>query len=210
MSASRTSSVLSDPRVRRAFQILKDREPEIEADQIRLTLVAAPPFDEGERSRHFLEAVRSSGLVPSHDSLGNVIVPYGEPGPDPIIIGAHLDTVFPRDVKLELRRAGRVLHLPGISDNGAGLVALLWVLRAAREAGLKFRRPVWGVANVGEHHEAFQLVIAVLTPAMHGKGQIDLGGEDAIDESNCAITGRFRQIGTPNYCGRRPAEQTDA
>ena len=149
MSASRTSSVLSDPRVRRAFQILQEREPEIEADQIRLTLVAAPPFDEGERSRHFLEATRASGFVPFLDSLGNVIVPYGEPGQNPIIIGAHLDTVFPRDVKLELRRMGRVLHLPGISDNGAGLVALLWVLRAAREAGLEFRRPVWGVANVG-------------------------------------------------------------
>jgi acetylornithine deacetylase/succinyl-diaminopimelate desuccinylase-like protein len=68
----------------------------------------------------------------------------------PLIVGAHLDTVFPRDVKLELRRVGRVLHLPGISDNSAGLVALFWILRAAREAGLRFRRPVWGVANVGE------------------------------------------------------------
>src|SRR5262245_25925177 len=145
MSASRTSSVLSTPRLRRAFQILQEREPEIEADQIRLTLVAAPPFEEGVRSRHYVEAIRAIGLAPFQDSLGNVIVPYGDAGPNPIIIGAHLDTVFPRDVKLELRRAGRVLHLPGISDNGAGLVALLWVLRAAREAELRFRRPVWGV-----------------------------------------------------------------
>ncbi len=150
MSASRALAPLSDPRVRRAFQILQEREPEIEADQIRLTLVPAPPFEENERGRHFMEALRHIGFAPFQDELGNVIVCYGEPGPDPIIIGAHLDTVFPRDVGLELKRVGRVIHLPGISDNGAGLVALLWVLRAARDAGVRFRRPVWGVANVGE------------------------------------------------------------
>jgi tripeptide aminopeptidase len=150
MSGSRAAAVFSNTRVRRAFQFLQEREPDIEADQIRLTLVPAPPFEEGERSRHFLDALRASGLAPFQDALGNVIVSYGESGPDPIIVGAHLDTVFPRDVKLELRRIGRVIHLPGISDNGAGLVALLWILRAAREAGLIFQRPVWGVANVGE------------------------------------------------------------
>jgi len=150
MSASRAAGVLSDPRVRRAFQFLQEREPEIEADQVRLTLVAAPPFEEGERSHCFLETLQAIGMAPFQDALGNVIVAFGEPGPNPVIVGAHLDTVFPRDVKLELKKIGRILHLPGISDNGAGLVALLWILRAAREAGLKFRRPVWGVANVGE------------------------------------------------------------
>jgi acetylornithine deacetylase/succinyl-diaminopimelate desuccinylase-like protein len=150
MSASRRTAILADSRVQHAFRILKEREPDIEADQIRLTLVAAPPFEEGERSRHFAQALRATGFSPSIDTLGNVIVAYGETGPDPVIVGAHLDTVFPRDVKLELRRAGRILNLPGISDNGAGLVALLWILRSAREAGLRFRRPVWGVANVGE------------------------------------------------------------
>jgi tripeptide aminopeptidase len=150
MSASRVAAVLSDSRVCKAFRFLQEREPDIEADQIRLTLVPAPPFEEGERSRHFLDALRAIGLAPFQDALGNVIVSYGETGSNPVVVGAHLDTVFPRDVKLELRRIGRVLHLPGISDNGAGLVALLWILRAAREAGLKFRRPVWGVADVGE------------------------------------------------------------
>jgi tripeptide aminopeptidase len=154
MSDSRIAATLGDVRLQRAFQILKDREPEIEADQIRLTLTPAPPFEETVRAKHFADALRTSGFGPGIDVLGNVTVSYGEKGPDssasPVIVGAHLDTVFPIDVKLELRRRGRVLHLPGISDNGAGLVALLWILRSAREAGLRFRRPLWGVANVGE------------------------------------------------------------
>jgi len=69
------------------------------------------------------------------------------------VVGAHLDTVFPADVLLHLNKKGRVLHLPGISDNGAGLVAVLWVLRAARDAGLRFRRPVIAVGTIGEEGE---------------------------------------------------------
>ena len=147
---SRAAAVIADPRVRAAFRIFAEREAEIESDQIRLTLVPAPPFHEQERGNHFAEALRSLGFAPFFDAIGNVIVPYENSGATPLIVGAHLDTVFPHDVKLELRRTGRVVHLPGIADNGAGLVALLWVFRAARETGLRFRRPVWGVANVGE------------------------------------------------------------
>jgi hypothetical protein len=40
-----------------------------------------------------------------------------------VVIGAHLDTVFPISTPLDLRRRGRSLCLPGISDNGAGIVA---------------------------------------------------------------------------------------
>lgn len=150
MSDSATRAILANPLVQRAFQIFRDREAEIESDQVRLTLVAAPPFEEGNRSQRFFEACKALGFAPTSDELGNVIVSYGDTGSRPVIIGAHLDTVFPREVKLELRRVGRVLHLPGISDNGAGLVALLWLLRVSKEAGIRFRRPVWGVANVGE------------------------------------------------------------
>jgi tripeptide aminopeptidase len=153
MSDSATRALLANPKIQRAFEIFKERESEIEADQIRLTLVAAPPFEERERSQWFSDAWKALGFAPTIDDLGNVVVEYGasgQAGPRALIVGAHLDTVFPRDIKLELRRVGRVLHLPGISDNGAGLVALLWVLRVAKECGIQFQRPVWGVANVGE------------------------------------------------------------
>ncbi|HET9216340.1 MAG TPA: M20/M25/M40 family metallo-hydrolase [Terriglobia bacterium] len=147
---ARAAAAVADPRVRAAFQLLQDREAEIESDQIRLTLVPAPPFHEEERGRHFAQMVRSLGFSPVVDGIGNVVFPYDNTEGNPVIVGAHLDTVFPRDVKLELRRSGRVVRLPGISDNGAGLVALLWLFRVASEAGLCFDRPVWGVANVGE------------------------------------------------------------
>ena len=144
------AAVFAHPRVQHAFRILKDNEAQIEADQIRLSQIPAPPFEEEDRARYVFGVLESMGLRPQRDSIGNVIAPYGDYGAHPVVVGAHLDTVFPRDVNLELRRKGRVLYLPGIADNGAGLVALLWILRAAKEAGMHFRRSVVAVATVGE------------------------------------------------------------
>jgi len=149
----RVDAVFSDDRIRRAFVFLRENESQIEHDQIQITLVPAPPFQESERAAYFSKEWIRAGFNPSFDEIGNVIAPYNDAGKNPLIIGAHLDTVFPSTAVLQLRRHGRALHLPGISDNGAGLVALLWVFRAAKEVGLAFRRPVLGIANVGEEGE---------------------------------------------------------
>ena len=146
-------SVIADSRVQRAFRFIAEHESLIEADQIRLTLIPAPPFGEGPRADAFAEELRKIGLTPSIDEVGNVIAAFEDFGSKPLVIGAHLDTVFPRETPLELRRKDRALFLPGISDNGCGLVALLWTLRAAGEVGLRFQKPIIAVADVGEEGE---------------------------------------------------------
>ena len=145
--------VTTDARMQQAFRFISESETQIEADQIRLTSIPAPPFGETERAGVFSEELRKIELSPVTDAIGNVIASYESFGPNPVVVGAHLDTVFPQSIALELRRKGRILFLPGISDNGSGLVALLWSLRAAKRAGLRFRRPVIAVANVGEEGE---------------------------------------------------------
>src|SRR5215831_2955040 len=87
------------------------------------------------------------------DSIGNVITGYNYVGTDPVVMAAHLDTVFPETTRLQLRRQANKLFVPGISDNGAGIVAVLWALRAAKEAGIRFRRSVIAVGTVGEEGE---------------------------------------------------------
>ena len=146
----RVEAVLADSRVQRAFRFISEHEPQIEADQIRLTSIPAPPFGESERARAFSQELRNIGLDAMSDEIGNVIAPFEGFGHNPVVIAAHLDTVFPGSTVLELQRKGRLLLLPGISDNGSGLVALLWSLRAAKESGLRFRRPVVAVGDVGE------------------------------------------------------------
>jgi len=149
----RVAAVFSHPGVAQAFHFLKDNEGLIEKDQIRLTMIPAPPFGEEARGRAFADELRQSGFSPATDEIGNIVSPYSEAGANPVVLGAHLDTVFPGDVLLKPRKNGRVTYLPGLSDNGAGLVAVLWVFRAALHAGLRFRRPVIVVGNVGEEGE---------------------------------------------------------
>jgi len=150
---ARVDTVLADPRIQRAFRFISQKELEIEAGQIRLTEIPAPPFEEAERARAFSQELGTLGLHPTIDSAGNVFAAYEAAGSNPVIVDAHLDTVFPASTPLHLRRKAKVLFMPGISDNGSGIVALVWALRAAKEAGLRFRRPVIAVGSVGEEGE---------------------------------------------------------
>jgi tripeptide aminopeptidase len=149
----RVDSVFADAGIQRAFRYISDHEAEIEADQIRLTEIPAPPFAETERAHHFKEELIRMRFQPMTDSIGNVVAAYDGIARNPVVIGAHLDTVFPGTTPIRLRRKNRTLFLPGISDNGAGLVALLWAFRAAKESDIRFRRPVIAVGNVGEEGE---------------------------------------------------------
>jgi tripeptide aminopeptidase len=145
--------VFSDSRIQRAFRFISEHESDIEADQIRLTQIPSPPFDETKRAYAFREELLKLQLRPAVDGIGNVVAAYDGMGRNPVIVGAHLDTVFPASTPLELRRKGQTLFLPGISDNGAGIVALLWAFHAAKHCGVEFSRPVIALGNVGEEGE---------------------------------------------------------
>ena len=125
-------AVFNDSRIQKAFRFITAHEAEIETDQIRLTQIAAPPFGEDDRGRAFAEELAKAGMRNFTDTIGNVIAGYDGLASNPVVVGAHLDTVFPASTPLELQRRGRTLILPGISDNGCGIVALLWAAKAAK------------------------------------------------------------------------------
>ena len=67
------------------------------------------------------------------DKSGNVLgcLP-GRGQKKPLVVSAHLDTVFPFDTDLQVRREEDKIFGPGIGDNSlglAGLFGLLWVMR---------------------------------------------------------------------------------
>jgi tripeptide aminopeptidase len=139
-----------------AFQWFRKNERKLSEWQMELTRIPAPPFAEHRRSAWFRARMEELGLRSVHtDELGNV---FGErPGADPeasyIALSAHLDTVFPEDTPLDVRREGDRLLGPGISDNGAGLTALLGIAAALRENNIPHRAPLLFIANVGEEGE---------------------------------------------------------
>ena len=96
---------------------------------LQLCRVPALTFLEGERAAWFLEQFHAAGWDASIDRAGNVIAIDGQA--PYVALTAHLDTVIaPRNKDdIAVEPDGRLTG-PGVSDNGAGLAALLAIARA--------------------------------------------------------------------------------
>jgi tripeptide aminopeptidase len=126
------------------------------SDMIELVQIPAPPFGETERGRWIHDRFRRLGLVNvTIDEVGNVLArmpPSLTPCPlaPPILLAAHIDTVFPEHTPLVVRRDGDRLIAPGIADNARGVAAILAIARSLLQAGVPTRHPLIFVATVGE------------------------------------------------------------
>jgi acetylornithine deacetylase/succinyl-diaminopimelate desuccinylase-like protein len=66
---------------------------------------------------------------------------------------AHLDTVFPAGTDVNVKSKGTRLEAPGISDNGAGLAALVGLARALAESRIHTTKTIVIAGDVGEEGE---------------------------------------------------------
>jgi tripeptide aminopeptidase len=140
--------------VRECLQWFTREKQWINETHLQLCRVPAPTFLEQERAAWLAEQLRSLGWSASLDRSGNVVAAEGE-GPY-VALTAHLDTVIaPRNKdEISVDADGR-FRGPGVSDNGAGLAALLAVARAWK-SGLSLPElplDLLLVANVGEEGE---------------------------------------------------------
>lgn len=87
------------------------------------------------------------------DDTGNVYTRIEGTGINPsIVVSAHLDTVFPLETDLTIRRTVDKIYGPGIGDNSLGLAGLCGLYWAFNEdkSHIKNGGDIWLVANVGE------------------------------------------------------------
>ena len=142
--------------VHEAFAWFRASSRELEDLQLELTAVPSPPWGEAARAEWLRARFEDLGLSEvQQDELGNVfgILPGSEPNAPLVALSAHLDTVFPAGTPIQVSREGGKLYGPGISDNGAGLVALLAIARVLKETGIEHATPVVFIGNVGEEGE---------------------------------------------------------
>jgi tripeptide aminopeptidase len=147
------SDTPTDPRVTRVLEILRGSANAMTEEQIRITEIPAPPFQENVRGAYMKKLFASTGLRVETDDIGNVIGEWPGSSPDIVMLTAHLDTVFPASTDVRVKREGGRLLAPGISDNGTGLVALVALSKAFREAKIKTNKTILFVADVGEEGE---------------------------------------------------------
>jgi acetylornithine deacetylase/succinyl-diaminopimelate desuccinylase-like protein len=142
------------PHVRAAFDRFRAQESQFALWQLEATRVPAPPFGEAERGAWLADRFRELGLIDVRiDEVGNV---FGvRPGQVNrfVALSAHIDTVFPATTPLNVRQQGSRLYGPGVSDNGAGIAAMLALVSVLGKSRISHALPFVFIGNVGEEGE---------------------------------------------------------
>jgi tripeptide aminopeptidase len=142
------------PEIRSAFAWLRAQEPQFAHWQLELARIAAPPFAESARAEWVAEKFRELGLDNVHsDDVGNVFGSHPGFGKSYVALSAHIDTVFPAGTPLNIRQQGTRLYGPGVSDNGAGVTAMLAIVALLRSVRIRHVLPFLFIGNVGEEGE---------------------------------------------------------
>jgi tripeptide aminopeptidase len=119
---------------------------------IEIQQIPAPTFHEQERAAFVRELFLVEGdLTVEMDQAGNVLAcRKGSGEKPPIVVCAHLDTVFPQDTNLKFSRTKDRIYGAGIGDNSAGVAGLFGLLWLLKERGVQLPGDLWLAANVGE------------------------------------------------------------
>ena len=138
----------------RMMRAVQEQREWLDQSQIELTEIPAPTFQESVRAEHIAGRFRELGLANVRlDTAGNTLGTKPGANNELVVIAAHLDTVVPPGVPIEVQRTNGRLCAPGISDNGAGLAAILGIIAALSKAEIETDRSLLFVATVGEEGE---------------------------------------------------------
>jgi tripeptide aminopeptidase len=190
------SGTPTDPRVARVLEILRGSTNATTEEQIRITEIPAPPFQEGARAAYMKKLFASAGLRVETDDIGNVIGEWAGASPEIVMVTAHMDTVFPAGTDVRVKREGGRLLAPGISDNGTGLAALVTLAKAFRDAKIKTTKTVLFVADVGEEGEGNLRGMRALAEAYKKRLKYVLALDGSATEyvTNAALASRRVEI----------------
>lgn len=146
------SELLKDARVNAGIDFLKVDNENTTKEQITITSISAPTFQEQDRGLDYQKRLMNYGLKKVEiDRQGNVfgIRPGKGNGPK-LVVAAHLDTVFPEGTDVVAKYKENKIYAPGIADNGRGLASVLTLLRALEIAQIHTIGDIIFGATVGE------------------------------------------------------------
>ena len=149
---TRAQQLVSSPQYRAAVAAF-ERDFERFVDEIiLLTEIPAPPFGEKMRAEKYAQLLQQAGLENVEiDAEGNVLGIWRGRNRTPLLaVAAHLDTVFPADTNVTVKRAGTTLRAPGIGDDTRSCAFLLAAIRAMKEAKVETAADILFIGDVGE------------------------------------------------------------
>lgn len=140
--------------IKTAWNFIEKFDEQTIKNQIQLTEVPAPPFNENK----FGKADLFSKLLKEYgsdsvwiDSIGNVIgLRRGMERNKVLAVAGHLDTVFPEETDVKVIRSNDTLFAPGIGDDNRGLAVILTLLHAINENNIRTKNDILFIGDVGE------------------------------------------------------------
>ncbi|MGQ0646062.1 MAG: M20/M25/M40 family metallo-hydrolase [Gemmatimonadaceae bacterium] len=177
---------------------VNDEDERTLADQVALAEIPAPTSQEERRASWVAAAFARLGYHVERDNVGNVIAcafrssrTSDEP---PVVVCAHLDTVFSSSIEHRVEQRGNRYVGPGIGDNARGLAGMLAIARVLRHHTRTFR-PVLFAATVGEEGEGdlrgVRHLFAGRAARAHAAFALDGAGDERI-VTHALGTRRFR------------------
>lgn len=150
--AETIAAIRADPRFATATAVLRRDHARLVEEVITLCEIPSPPFGEQARSDAYRGMLEAHGLEEvEQDQIGNAMgLRRGVGNGEIVVVAAHLDTVFPAGTDVRVRREGTKLFAPGVGDDTLSLAANLAFLRAMDEAGIRTRRDILFLGDVGE------------------------------------------------------------
>jgi len=215
--------IASSPLVQKLFSFLEKNREEIIEEWIYLTEIPAPSGHEEKRVVYLKKQFEAAGLDEAFvDRSGNVIgIWRGSQKGRKIVMPAHMDTVFQGVKEIKVKREGNILKAPGIGDDTASLINILWSIRALKHAGFRPKDTYYFVTTVGEElgflgmqafleetEEKFDLVIAL--DGDLGKlhyGALGFGGGKITFRGPGAHTMQSRGVPNPNLAVSKAIER---
>ena len=96
-------------------------------DIAEIACIASPTFAEERRIAWIEHRLRTSAGSRHRDAAGNLLWTWGNGHPG-LLLTAHVDTVFPADMPLDVRAEGDRLVGPGVGDNAAAIATAIHVV----------------------------------------------------------------------------------
>ncbi len=209
--------------VQKLFAFIKENEETIIQEWIRLTEIPSPSGHEKERAQYMKDQFEEADLDKVFiDEAGNVVgIWEGLKKGKKIILSAHMDTVFQDVWDIKIQREGNVLKAPGVGDDTASLINMLWSIRALKKTGFRPKNTYYFLATVGEESgfvgmrdfldrtkENFDSVIAL--DGDLGKvhyGALGFGGGRIIFRGPGSHTMLSRGVPNPNLAAAKAIER---
>jgi len=146
------AQIISHSKIQQAFANIESKEEKNILRLIEITEIPAPPFMEDLRAADFVKRLNKAGIDDVWiDEVGNVIAK--RPGIErtkTVAIVAHLDTVFPAEMQIKVKREGKKLTAPGVGDNSQALVAILSLIEVMEKFNIQTRDDILFIGSVGE------------------------------------------------------------